>query len=471
MSFNHLSLIISVVVASIFIVFPTTTTDVLNDIVNYLLITFDTFFLWTVSLILIICIGLILSPFAKNKLGGENAKTEFSTFSWVAMLFAAGMGSGLIFWGVAEPIYHLNSPINSAHDAVFALAITDFHWGLHAWAIYAFSGLIIGWFSYNEGREMTISASFTNKTSSVYQLFDVLAVVAILFGVAGTLANSIALIETGVQTIVSEEIGGLAFRFLLLTFISLVFISSSLSGLNKGVKYLSNFNVAFALLLLVTIAYLVGFSNVLVYAFNSSIAYIKALPTLSFVIAEGSESWSHGWTIIYFLWWISWAPFTGLFIARISKGRTIREFLIGVILYPTIITIIWFATFGGGGFLANNLEEIQAATNTNYTLGLFSLLNNFGIGNILGLLSIGLLTTFVITSADSAIYVTVLLTKKTSNSSKLIWSGVLIGISSALLIRNNVDLNKVIAITGAIPFVFILCAQGIRFLILINKKR
>ncbi|AZQ64546.1 BCCT transporter [Flammeovirga pectinis] len=471
MSFNHLSLIVSVIGAGVFILFPTITTDVLNDIINYLLTTFDTFFLWTISLILIICIGLILSPFSKNKLGGENAKTEFSTFSWIAMLFAAGMGSGLIFWGVAEPIYHLNSPLNTLHDGVFSLAITDFHWGLHAWAIYAFSGLVIGWFSYNEGREMTISASFTKENSSIYQLFDVLAVVAILFGVAGTLANSIALIETGVQSIISENIGGLTFRFLLLAFISLVFIASSLSGLNKGVKYLSNFNVALALLLLLIVAYLVGFGNVLNYFFESSIAYIKALPTLSFVIAEGSESWSHGWTIIYFLWWISWAPFTGLFIARISKGRTIREFLFGVILYPTIITIIWFATFGGGGFLAENFKEIQTATNTNYTLGLFTLLNNFGIGNILGLLSIGLLTTFVITSADSAIYVTVLLTKKTSMTNKLIWSAVLIGISSALLIRNNLDLNKVIAITGAIPFVLILIAQGIKFLIVINKKR
>ncbi|NLR92806.1 BCCT family transporter [Flammeovirga agarivorans] len=469
LSFNQWSIIISILIGCLFILFPEATTNILDHVINAILHSLDRFLLWIVTGILILCLIIGFSPLGNKKLGDQ--PPEFSTFSWVAMLFAAGMGSGLIFWGVAEPIYHLQSPLNTDHSPMMALSITNFHWGIHAWAVYAFSGLIIAWFSYNRGRGMNISSTFSDSTTrKAFQSFDMLAVMAIIFGVAGTLANSIALIQTGVEHLVPYDITGLPFRLIVLLFISIAFMLSSVSGLQKGVKTLSDFNVILALLILLIIFLMSSPFDTLKLFVEVSISYFKDLPLLSFILPESARKWSQSWTIIYFLWWIAWAPFTGLFIARISKGRTIREFLFSIIGYPTIITIFWFTVFGGNGLFSDQVATLQSVINENYTNGLFVFLEGLPFGTTLSFLCILLLVTFVITSADSAIFVTAALTGNSSKVNKIIWSVLLLGISSALLIKNNVDLNKVIAITGAIPFTFILLFQGIMFFRDIFKK-
>ncbi|KXX72508.1 BCCT family transporter [Flammeovirga sp. SJP92] len=468
-TFNHLSLGLSITVALIFLVFPKHSIDVVNNVVGVLLLTFDTTFLLIITSILLLCLILIISPYGKVKLG--NSTPEFSNLSWFSMLFAAGMGSGLIFWGVAEPIFHLSSPLNSTNDIIIALSITNFHWGLHAWSIYAFSGLIIAWFTYNKGRKMTISYTLSSKTGYLLKSVDILAVFSILFGVSGTLANSIALIQTGLNSIFESEVLGLKFRVILLLFIAVIFTLSSLSGLKKGVQLLSNFNVFLASALLLVIIFCVGVAPLSSLFFEELIDYFLFLPKVSFSINEANAEWSRAWTIVYLLWWVAWAPFTGLFIARISKGRTIREFLICVIGVPTLISMIWFVAFGGGSSIMSNYSTIETEVMKDYTQGIFTFFDAFQYPLLLSLIAIVLLITFVITSADSAVYVTALLTEEESKTNKMMWSLVMIGITLALIYENNVDLNKVIAIAGAIPFIFLLIFQGISFLFsLVNSN-
>ncbi|NME67753.1 BCCT family transporter [Flammeovirga aprica] len=460
-TFNHLSLTLSIAVALLFFIFPAQSIEFVNNVVGLLLSTFDSFFLLVITSILLLCLLLIISPYGNIKLG--NSSPEFSNLSWFSMLFAAGMGSGLIFWGVAEPVFHLKSPLNPNRDIITALSLTNFHWGLHAWGIYAFSGLIIAWFTYNKGRKMTISYTLTPKVGVLMRSVDVLAVFSILFGVSGTLANSIALIQTGLNSIFESIEFGLKFRIVLLLFIAIIFTLSSLSGLKKGVQLLSNFNVLLASVLLLIVILTVGVIPLLNLFLEEFIDYIFILPEVSFSINPENTEWSRSWTIIYLLWWVAWAPFTGLFIARISKGRTIREFLLGVIGVPTLLSMIWFVAFGGGSSIVNNYAQIQAVVMEDYTQGIFTFFTSFQYPILLSLLAIILLITFVITSADSAVYVTALLTEEESKANKMIWSLVMVGITLALIYENNVDLNKVVAIAGAIPFIFLLILQGISF--------
>ncbi|WP_044208373.1 BCCT family transporter [Flammeovirga sp. OC4] len=466
-TFNHLSLALSIGVALVFFIFPKQSVDLVNNVVGLVLSTFDTVFLCVVSVILLVCLALIISPFGKIKLG--NSDPEFSNLSWFSMLFAAGMGSGLVFWGVAEPIFHLNSPLNPSKDILTALSITNFHWGLHAWSIYAFSGLVIAWFTYQKGRSMTISSTISSNKNYLTKGIDLLAVFSILFGVSGTLANSIALIQTGLNSIFEKEMLGLNFRIYLLLFIAIIFTLSSLSGLKRGVQFLSNLNVILAFLLLLVVLFTIGFIPLSKLFFQELIDYISFLPKVSFTINEEHAEWSRSWTIVYLLWWVAWAPFSGLFIARISKGRTIREFLIGVIGVPTLISMIWFVVFGGGSSMVSNYSEIQTAVMNDYTQGVFTFFQSFKYPLLFSLSSLILLIIFVITSADSAVYVTAVLTEEESKSNKMLWSAVMIGITLALLYENNVDLNKVVAIFGAIPFVFLLIIQGVSFAVSLLK--
>ena len=386
------------------------------------------------------------------------------------MLFAAGMGSGLVFWGVAEPLIHLKAAVNPEHSPQFALALAHFHWGLHAWAIYAVSGLSIAWFAYVYQRPMTISASFSSSLEGQkkFFIFDYLAVLAIIFGVAGTFANSIALIETGVQKIKLYDAGGFGLRMTVLALISFCFIISSSTGLKRGIKYLSNFNIVLAMLILLSVILLSNPFAIASEMVLSTAIYLRELPRLSFFIPEATAKWSQSWSIINLVWWIAWAPFVGLFIAKISRGRSIREFLLTVILVPTLASILWFSAFAGSAFHLPGLEKIVASMNSTelnaYTNGLFVFFEQLPFGKILAGSAILLLLTFVITSADSAIYVTGLLTNSPGILSKLLWSSILIALTIALLQQNNIELNRLIAISGAAPFTLILIAQIVMLL-------
>ncbi|MFT5235606.1 MAG: glycine betaine transporter [Shewanella sp.] len=456
--------------AAVFLLFPETAVTFAASISDHAIKEFGLGFIVFPSLLVILSLVIACTPFGKVRLGGKDAKPEFGFFSWTAMLFAAGMGSGLIFWGVAEPIVHFSHPpafvtgtslvsnVENAKDT--ALALTYFHWGVHAWAVYAISGLVMAWFAFNRSRSMTISASFTDKAKGGrFQVFDFLAVIAVIFGVAGTLANTIALVQTGLQHLVPWDIAGLIFRLGLLLAIALAFTVSSTLGLEKGIKQMSIFNLLFVIAMLVVVISMVDPFELVSTVITSTASYVSLLPSLSFSIDPESRSWSEGWSIIYFVWWIAWAPFVGPFIARISKGRSVRQYLLCTIFIPTITTIVWFSAFGGSVFEMNILDDVIAATNKDVTYGLFTFFEHLPYGNILALCAILLLVTFVITSADSAIFVSGMLTGSSKLRSKLMWSLTLVAITTALILKNDINLNKQIAILGAVPFTLILLAQ------------
>ncbi|MEZ9142014.1 MULTISPECIES: BCCT family transporter [unclassified Shewanella] len=456
-----------IIIAGLLLTFPHKTLATFSLFTQFFLEHFDSQFIQLSSLLLIFATAICFSPIGKIHIGGEKVQTEFSFTSWIAMLFTAGMGSGLIFWGVAEPVYHYVNPPAFLQDDFSsvsgALAITYFHWGLHAWAIYAMAGLVMAWFAYNRNRSLRISASFSAEKPKWLSVLDLLAVIAIIFGMAGTFANTVALIQTGIEQAIGLDVASVGFRIGLILFIAVLFTLSSIAGLNQGIKRLSQFNTFFMVAILVTVIALVDPFNSLQLMFESSVSYLQLLPKVSFSVGDPAN-WSQGWSVIYLIWWIAWAPFVGPFIARISKGRSIRQFLACTILLPTLTSIIWFSGFAGSVLTQPFAAEVMAAVNQEYTLGLFSFFNQltpngFPLGSILSVAAILLLITFLITSADSSIYITSMLTGSESHIAKMLWSLILIAITIALVTINDVDLNKQIAIVGAIPFTLVMCAQ------------
>ncbi|WP_299568972.1 BCCT family transporter [uncultured Shewanella sp.] len=469
-----------IIIAGLLLTFPHKTLSTFSLFTQFFLENFDSQFIQLSSLLLIVATVICFSPIGKIRIGGDQAKTEFNFASWIAMLFTAGMGSGLIFWGVAEPVYHFVNPPAFLQDDFSsvsgALAITYFHWGLHAWAIYAMTGLVMAWFAYNRNRSLRISASFSDQKPKWLSILDLLAVVAIIFGMAGTFANTVALIQTGLEQAVGLNVGSASFRIGLILFIAVLFTLSSIAGLSQGIKRLSQFNTLFMVAILVVVIALVDPINSMKLMLESTVSYLQLLPKVSFSVGEPAK-WSQGWTVIYLIWWIAWAPFVGPFIARISKGRSIRQFLSCTILLPTLTSIIWFSGFAGSVLTQPFAAEVMAAVNQEYTLGLFSFFSHlsgddFPLGSILSVAAILLLVTFLITSADSSIYITSMLTGSESHIAKMLWSIVLIAITIALVTINDVDLNKQIAIVGAIPFTLVMSAQIVFWLkdVLITNK-
>lgn len=447
-----------------FIVFPQWSIRYLAHLTQYAIEQFGLSLVVFASAMVLLSLCISLSPLGKQRLGGEASTPEFSTSSWLAMLFTAGMGSGLIFWGIAEPSFHASNlpkfAQNLGDDVDTALALTYFHWGLHAWAIYTISALAIAWFSYNRKRTLHISAAFTSQPKgSLYSVFDWMAVIAIIFGVAGTFANAIALIQTGLEQTLSKPVNSFAFRYSLLIMIAFLFTGSSLLGLKRGIKWLSLFNTLAMLAMVTAVFLLLDPTQTVIRMVSSSVSYIELLPKVSFFIEPQSRDWSLGWTVTYLVWWIAWAPFVGPFIARISKGRTIRQFLACVVLVPSLASIIWFSTFGGASLDSIFSTQIVASVNENYTQGLFVFFEQLPMSRMFAMTALILLVTFIITSADSALLVCAMLTNTTSNKAKVLWAVILVLLSTALLYFNDVDLNKQVAIAGAIPFTLVIILQ------------
>lgn len=484
---KQISLILAVICCLVLFRFPVQTITILSDFSRTTIESYDWFFLRLSTVILMVTVVLACLPLGKWRLGGVEAKPHFSWFSWVAMLFTAGMGSGLIFWSVAEPIYHLNAPGNPEQDQATALAITYFHWGLHAWGIYALAALAIAWFSYNRGQSLRISSSFCRypRLQPYLAVLDFMAILAILFGVAATVSNTAALIETGMIQLQWLNSSHFTQRLMIILFISVCFLSSSLLGLNKGIRRLSLFNLYFVVLFLVLAVFLAlslaPLPSLIGLLGQSTQIYIQSLPAWSWFVPEAYKTWVDDWTIIYLIWWIAWAPFVGLFIAKISYGRTIRQCLLGVVLIPTASTILWFNVFATAAFHLPNQTELISLVQANYTQGLFFFFGQFSVEVYLSLLAILLLTTFVITSADSAVYVMQLLslsspTGKPSTMQKhedtpetmklsFAWGIVLTLLTLSLSYQDNIKLTTVIATVGAIPFTLILIAQIFHLLV------
>lgn len=307
--------------------------------------------------VLVFLAFLAMSSLGNLRIGGADAEPEFSLGAWFSMLFSAGMGIGLVFWGVAEPLSHYLEPPErlqplSVEAAHASMRYAFFHWGLHAWAVYALVGLAMAWFQFNRGTRGRFSDLLKpvlgRRADGVGgQLVNILAVVVTAVGVATTLGMGATQISAGLGRVAGID-DGIASQLLVIAVAFVLYMLSSASGLQRGIKWLSSFNLALAALLLAAVIVLGPTAFVFDILTMTLGSYINQLPAMSLRMSPFSQStWVGDWTIFYWAWWVSWAPFVGAFFARISRGRSVREFIIGVVLGPSLVSFLWFAGFGG----------------------------------------------------------------------------------------------------------------------------
>lgn len=362
---------------------------------------------------LLFCVYLIMSRFSIIRIGGADAKPDFSRLSWFAMLFSAGMGIGLLFYGVAEPVLHfLNPPgipAETGTAAMRAMDITFLHWGFHAWAIYALVGLSLSYFAYNRGLPLTIRSAFYPLLGErihgwMGTAIDVMAVIATLFGVATSLGLGVTQINAGLNFLFGVPVTSET-QILLIMGITMLATASVVSGLNNGIRRLSELNIIAAVILLLFLLTL-GPTLFLLKSFVQNTGhYLQNLIMLGSWTAtyKTDSDWQSNWTLFYWTWWVAWSPFVGMFIARISRGRTIREFLMGVLLVPPLLTFFWFSIFGGSAIFIElqGFSSIAVAVNDNISTALFKLLELYPLASITSFLAIVLVFVFFITSSDS----------------------------------------------------------------------
>jgi len=398
------------------------------------------------------------------------------------MLFAAGMGSGLVFWGVAEPLTHVVQSPESDIDAMDlyrdAMAITYFHWGLHAWALYAIAGLVVAWFSYRHGAPEAPSGALVAGLQdrlgrplcrALGLAANLLAIAAVVFGVAGALANGTILLHRGLDRITGLELPVLAGYAIILLAMGITFLASASSGIHRGIRWLSAGNFQLAILLLILALSQSDVGRIVGLFWGGLLRYAEILPLWSLRQFEvhGSLEWSSAWTITYLLWWIAWTPFVGIFIARISRGRSIRSYMFGVLGVPVLFSTIWFAVMGGGAFAydAAHGGELSQAVMRDYTEPLFLWFESMGglVGAASSTIACILLFVFLVTSADSAAYVMGMISldgePDPPNRTKLLWGSLTVLLAGGLLARGSADINKAVAIAGAIPYALLLLLQ------------
>ncbi|TVP59375.1 MAG: BCCT family transporter, partial [Halomonadaceae bacterium] len=354
------ALIILVFVVGTLIV-PETANALLDGAKNQILATFDWLFMTGANIFVLFCLALLVSPLGKIRLGGQDAKPDFKRHSWFAMLFAAGMGIGLMFWAVAEPVGYFTdwfgTPMGveegTREARAMAMSATMFHWGLHPWAIYGVVALSLAFFSFNKGMPLTIRSAFYPLLGERVwgwpgHIIDTVAVVATLFGLATSLGLGAQQAASGMDHLFGIG-AGLNTQIAIIVGVTALALVSVMRGLDGGVKVLSNFNMILAAILLLFVIVFgatMGFFTGLV---STTTGYFANIIPLSNPVGRSDEDWMHAWTVFYWAWWISWSPFVGMFIARVSRGRTVREFLLAVLVIPTVITILWMTAFGGNG--------------------------------------------------------------------------------------------------------------------------
>lgn len=451
---------------------------------------FGWFYSLSMTVILIIAIFLLFSKYGKIKLGKDTDEPQFSYISWIAMLFSAGMGIGLIFWGVAEPLMHFYDPAIPSQDlfknARQSLVYSFFHWGLHPWALYAMVGLIIAYNTFRKGKPAIISESVTSifperVKGKVKFIVDVLAIIATAFGVATSLGFGAQQITGGLNYLNPDIPNNFTIQLIVILLVTVLYLISATTGLDKGVKILSNTNILLAICLMLFILFM-GPTSFLLDTFTQTLgSYFQSLPNISLRMAafdEGNRNWINVWTVFYWSWWISWSPYVGSFIARISKGRTIREFISGVLIIPTFFSFLWFSVFGGTAIWADlfgNKNLISVINLKGTETGLFALLEIFGApGKIIIGVAILLISTFFITSADSATYVLAMFSTKGNLTpppkTKLVWGIIQSSIAIVLLYAGGLASLQSVAILVSLPFIFVIILMIINFFNSILKE-
>ncbi len=488
-SFNAVFIIAMVLCLAIGVwgvVSPDSMTGSAQSFTSYLLNGAGWMWLAMCSGFLLLSAYMAFGPYGNIRLGKDDEEPEFDTASWIAMLFAGGMGSGLLVWGAAEPMYHFVSPPGmegeTAAAAREALVITNLHWGLHAWSIYGCCALVIAYFTFRRNEPSMISTPikhvFKGQTGeTVGKAADILGVLSVVFGLAGSLAMGALAVRSGMFYAFDTPQNN-TMSMIILGALFVCYMLSATTGVDKGIKILSNINMVLTvgIMLLVIFA---GPTQFILETFVDSIGqYFSAIITKSFTLYpfEGLTGWTSGWTLTYLIWWLAWGPFIGIFVARISRGRTIREFVFGVVLVPTLFSMLWFAAFGGAGFYiemfgGGGLKEIIFE---DVFAALFAFLGYFPGGAALAALAAALLFIFLVTSADSGTFVLSMMTTDGNLNppiiQKMIWGILIAVLTFSTLVTESVTVAKAMAITGAVPFAVIVLLQIVGFMREIRKE-
>lgn len=446
---------------------------------------FGWYYLLLVLLIVVVCAAFALSPIGTIRLGDPTDKPKLSTPSWIAMLFSAGMGIGLVFWGSTEPLAHFASkapeaPLESYQALRDAFRYSFFHWGFSAWAVYAIVALALGYFRFRKKEKALLSVTlkplFGNLTEGALgTAVDALTAFATVVGVGVSLGMGASQINGGLSYLfaIPQNIG---VQLVIIGVSTLLFLTSSMAGLAKGLKLLSNANVILAIAM-VAVCVAVGPTTQVFNAFTSGLgSYIQDFASMSTNIAPydaARQAWVHEWTVFYWAWWIAWSPFVGVFIARISRGRTIREFIVGVVMLPTLFACIWFATFGtmSTGLQISGTNLISLPTES----VLFATLAHYPLGSALSIVALILIVSFFVTSADSATFVLGMITENGNltprKSTKFIWGVMLSLLAAVLLAAGGLEALQNVLIITALPFSLVILLIIVSLAIEINHER
>lgn len=471
----YISIFLTLAISVWSLVFQESFTYVANGIYHVLTKDFGWLYLISMTAFVVLAVILGFGKYGKIVLGPDDAKPEYSTFSWFAMLFGAGMGIGLVFWGIAEPLSHYLNPVaeveaGTAEAAEFAIRSSFMHWGIHPWANYCIIGLALAYFKFRKNKPGLISSLFIPLLGEerVHGWFgkgiDILAIFATVAGVTTSRGLGVLQINSGLTNLfhIPSSVG---VQILILIVLSIIYIAVTVIGIDNGMKKLSDINLYLIIGFLV-VAFLVGPKIEIVNNFTNGIGdYIGKFFEDSLMIpAYQDNTWVENWRIFYWAWWIAWAPFVGSFIARISRGRTIREFVLGVVLAPSLGSILWFTVFGTLGihvgingilpeYMLKNIAEFPET-------GLFTVLEQYPFSKILCFVALLLLCTFFITSASSGTFVLSMFSEEgnlnPSNQKKIIWGIVQTVLAVGLFLAGGMKPLQIISLAAAFPFIFIM---------------
>ncbi|MFE5709035.1 BCCT family transporter [Rhodococcus koreensis] len=460
------------------LLWPASLTTATSSILDWVVTNLGWLFIVSATGFVLFAVWLALSRYGRIPLGADGEKPEFRTVSWVAMMFSAGMGIGLIFWGVTEPLTHFVQPPPGIGDSTVgtAMATALFHWGLHPWSMYAVVGLSIAYGTYRMGRKQLISSSFIpligrRAEGPIGKVIDILAIFATMFGTAASLGLGALQIGSGIKVLGWMSQAGTLLLVAIVAILTLAFVASAVSGISRGIQWLSNINMVLALVLAVFV-FVAGptvfILNLLPTTLGDYAAEIASMSARSAASGDAStETWLSSWTIFYWAWWISWTPFVGMFLARISRGRTIRQFVVGVILIPSSVSLVWFAVFGGAA-IGEQSQGTDLFSRGTPESQLFGMLDHLPLAGASSILVMALVAIFFVSGADAASIVMGTLSQRgtlePSRRTVAFWGVVTGGVAVLMLWTGGTDaLNglQTMTIIVAAPFVIVMIGMCI----------
>jgi choline/glycine/proline betaine transport protein len=468
--------VLIILFAFVAIIFKETFANTVNHLNQMMSHYFSWWFMLVVAFYLVFIIWLFFSPYSKTKLGPDDSKPDYSFWSWVAMHFSAGMGIGLVFFGVAEPIYHYMSPPNATPETIdaarLALHITFFHWGFPAWATYDIIGLSIAYFSFRKRLPVSIRSCFYPILGNkIYRwpghLIDILAILGCLFGLATSLGLGVLQINSGLKYLIDLPMN-VNYQLVMIALITCAAVTSIIMGLDKGIKNLSVFNMIMVGILFLFVFFGGPTLQILNLGIQATGYHLQHFVGRLFWTDafNPDHQWLSSWTVFYWAWWIAWSPFVGMFIARVSRGRTIREFIASVLVLPSGFGFIWFSVFGGSALLmerSGNVNIAATVQSTGVEAALFEFLKGFPLSSVVSVIAVIVIITFFVTSSDSGSFVVDMLASGGAKNPPLlskIWWGCLEGVVAGILLKyggkDSLNALKTGSVITGLPFSIVL---------------